>query len=463
MANTDDPALAWIRETWAGDAEGPARPAGDRVRVGNAPLSYGAFEVTVGVYPNVPGPDELLAEMAAAGYEGTELGPPGYLGEGDELPERLERHGLALTGGWCPSCASASPNASTTTSRTLERTLDLFEAAGAGAARPVFGDAGSAERRANPGAARRASTTAAGAAGPTAFERAQRRRAGARLRADAPSAHVDVRRVAAGDRARARADRRRRARRHRPPAPRRRRPDRVDPRAGASASNYVHVKDVRLDVVRAGRRRARGRARGLAARACSASSATATSTCRAFFDALRDVGYDGWIVVEQDRIPRPDEELRRVGGGAGPQPRVAAASTRASDGAAELRPDRTRRPRHGREPRHRPRPRARAPGRRARPSSPGCATRPTPRRRRRARPRPARRSPRSAPRVDVDRRAPRPPRRARQQRGRRHEPRRARRDRGGVGRGPRRQPQGPLLRVPGRGPVHGAAPASGGS
>ena len=72
------------------------------MRVANAPLSYGAFEVTVGVYPNVPGPDELLAEMAAAGYEGTELGPPGYLGEGDELRARLDAHGLALTGGWCP-------------------------------------------------------------------------------------------------------------------------------------------------------------------------------------------------------------------------------------------------------------------------------------------------------------------------------------------------------------------------
>ena len=30
----------------------------------------------------------------------------------------------------------------------------------------------------------------------------------------------------------------------------------------------------------------------------------------AFFDALRGIGYDGWIVVEQDRIPREDEQLR---------------------------------------------------------------------------------------------------------------------------------------------------------
>ena len=60
------------------------------MKVANAPLSYGAFELTVGIYPNVPGPDELLAAIAAAGYEGTELGPPGYLGDGDELRARLD-------------------------------------------------------------------------------------------------------------------------------------------------------------------------------------------------------------------------------------------------------------------------------------------------------------------------------------------------------------------------------------
>ena len=43
------------------------------MRIANAPLSYGAFELTVGVHPNVPGPEELLAEIASAGYDGTEL------------------------------------------------------------------------------------------------------------------------------------------------------------------------------------------------------------------------------------------------------------------------------------------------------------------------------------------------------------------------------------------------------
>src|SRR5262245_53447692 len=120
------------------------------MRVANAPLSYGAFEMTVGIYPNVPGPDELLAAMAAAGYEGTELGPPGYLGAGDELRSRLERHRLVLTGGWCPVRLS-EPQQLDEDLAELRGTLDLFEAAGTVDARPVFGDGGSPERLANPG------------------------------------------------------------------------------------------------------------------------------------------------------------------------------------------------------------------------------------------------------------------------------------------------------------------------
>ena len=54
-------------------------------RVANAPLSYGAFEMTVGTDFAVPDPERILEAIGAAGYEGTDLGPPGYLGEGDVL------------------------------------------------------------------------------------------------------------------------------------------------------------------------------------------------------------------------------------------------------------------------------------------------------------------------------------------------------------------------------------------
>jgi inosose dehydratase len=67
------------------------------IRIANAPVSYGAYELTIG-NPDVPDAELVLAAIAAAGYEGTELGPLGYYGEGKRLRERLRRHGLALVG-----------------------------------------------------------------------------------------------------------------------------------------------------------------------------------------------------------------------------------------------------------------------------------------------------------------------------------------------------------------------------
>lgn len=276
------------------------------LRVGNAPLSYGAFEVTVGVYPNVPGPDELLAEMASAGYEGTELGPPGYLGEGDELGARLERHGLEPTGSWCPLRFS-EPAVLEEDLTQLSHTLDLLDSAGGNGAHPVFGDGGSDERRANPGRG-----------GPSLDEGGWRRWADgvaraqelARARGYEPTLHphtstyvespseieraleltdigvlVDTGHLVLGG---------------------------GDPieaiRAWGARVNYVHVKDVRLDVVRGVvEERAdilEGWRRGMF---CELGQGDVDLA--AFFDALRAAGYDGWVVVEQDRIPRADEPL----------------------------------------------------------------------------------------------------------------------------------------------------------
>ena len=74
------------------------------MKVANAPLSYGAFEMTVGTDFPVPDPARVLEAIAAAGYAGTELGPPGYLGVADLggpgagrrlRPDRLQRPGRA--------------------------------------------------------------------------------------------------------------------------------------------------------------------------------------------------------------------------------------------------------------------------------------------------------------------------------------------------------------------------------
>jgi inosose dehydratase len=70
------------------------------VKIGNAPVSYGAFEVTVGIHDGVPTADEVLDAVQQAGYEGIDLGPLGYLGTGPDLRTALESRGLLLTGGY---------------------------------------------------------------------------------------------------------------------------------------------------------------------------------------------------------------------------------------------------------------------------------------------------------------------------------------------------------------------------
>lgn len=70
------------------------------ISVANAPISYGAFELTVGIYPNVPDGEGVLDRVREAGYAGIDLGPVGYLGLGDQLAENLESRGLGLTGGY---------------------------------------------------------------------------------------------------------------------------------------------------------------------------------------------------------------------------------------------------------------------------------------------------------------------------------------------------------------------------
>jgi inosose dehydratase len=123
------------------------------VRVANAPLSYGAFEMTVGTDFAVPDPVDVLTAIAEAGFAGTDLGPPGYLGEGDELRRRLQDEGLGIAGGFVPIAFSERARWDEGLAG-LAHTLDLFDAAaanGASSARPVLCDAGGPDRVANPG------------------------------------------------------------------------------------------------------------------------------------------------------------------------------------------------------------------------------------------------------------------------------------------------------------------------
>jgi inosose dehydratase len=126
----------------------------DGMVVANAPCSYGAFEITVGVDPHVPPGEELLEAVSHAGYRGIDLGPLGYLGSVDDLPERLRSRDLTLAGGYF-EVAFSEPEQLPGELVRLDRLLDVFDAAanGGAPARPTLADAGSESRRAYPGRA----------------------------------------------------------------------------------------------------------------------------------------------------------------------------------------------------------------------------------------------------------------------------------------------------------------------
>ena len=131
-----------------------ARQPDAGVLVANAPCSYGAFEITVGVDPRVPDAKEMLDRVAGAGYSGIDLGPVGYLGTSSDLGKRLSSRNLVLAGGYVPLPFS-DPEALEAELNYLDSLLDIFDSCDAGPVppRPTLADAGSADRRAAPGQA----------------------------------------------------------------------------------------------------------------------------------------------------------------------------------------------------------------------------------------------------------------------------------------------------------------------
>ena len=94
--------------------------------VANAPVSYGAFEVTIGFDPNVPDGDAILDEVAAAGYAGIDLGPVGYLGSTEDLGAKLAQRGLGLAGAYL-ELPYADLDALQATLPELDAMLDIFD------------------------------------------------------------------------------------------------------------------------------------------------------------------------------------------------------------------------------------------------------------------------------------------------------------------------------------------------
>lgn len=119
------------------------------VHVANAPISWGAFELTVGSHPGVPDADRILELLVEAGYEGIDLGPVGYLGRGDAIRSRLADRRLGLAGGYI-ELPMSDHDALAAKLTELDELLDTFDEAAADHGpkpKPTIADGGAPHRR----------------------------------------------------------------------------------------------------------------------------------------------------------------------------------------------------------------------------------------------------------------------------------------------------------------------------
>ncbi len=80
------------------------------MRVASAPVSFGVDEIMLDD-AWMPAPDDMLDWMVDIGFEGTELGMPGYMGDGPAVNERLTSRGLELVGSFLPQHFSRAEKA----------------------------------------------------------------------------------------------------------------------------------------------------------------------------------------------------------------------------------------------------------------------------------------------------------------------------------------------------------------
>lgn len=92
------------------------------IKVAGAPISWGIWDDR----SEVPG-THVLDDLAACGYDGTELGPPGYFGDSGELRSGLSERGLSLVGAFLPLPYSKAELAEENV-RSAVSTLDMLEA-----------------------------------------------------------------------------------------------------------------------------------------------------------------------------------------------------------------------------------------------------------------------------------------------------------------------------------------------
>ncbi|MDR6971637.1 sugar phosphate isomerase/epimerase [Leifsonia shinshuensis] len=279
------------------------------VTVAGAPVSFGVFEMTPDGAATLSA-DDILDILAETGYAGVDLGPLGFLGRGRVLRDRLASRGLELAGGWV-ELPFTDDEAFRASLLDLDAALAVFSEAAEAAPRrlpkPTLADSGSPERRRAPG-------SGIGALDPSGWERlaANAAIAADRVRAAGfePTFHhhagtfvespeeigvflerVDVGLtldtghllIGGGDPVAALT-------------------------AWAGRINHLHLKDVDRSelhaVLSAG-----GGMREVWSSGAFVAFGSGDIDLAAVLAAVEAIGFDGWIVVEQDVLPAPDVSL----------------------------------------------------------------------------------------------------------------------------------------------------------
>jgi inosose dehydratase len=277
------------------------------IAVANAPCSYGAFEETVDSDPFVPTPSNVLDQVAAAGYSGIDLGPPGYLGDTSEIGEMLAVRKLTLAGGFMPLPFGDRALLDDEMPR-LHELLDIFDATGSLAPRPkpTLADAGTPSARLMPAAERETEALqrslrwwqayadgvrlAADACRERGYEPTFHHHVGSRIETpqeierlleltDVPLCLDNGHLAVAGG-------------------------DAVDGiRRWGERINHVHMKDADIDAIQTLVQQ-RAPVEELWQRQVFRPLGEGQLRCHEILDALREIGYRGWLVVEQDIVPQ---------------------------------------------------------------------------------------------------------------------------------------------------------------
>lgn len=115
-------------------------------RIASAPVNLGIYG---GVDTSAVDLDAVLAGVAAAGYDGMELGPPGLFGTPAQVAERFARHGLAIVGAYVPLHLAGDAATFSRDLDAMRRTLHELAAGGPDTV-AILADEGSPELLVNP-------------------------------------------------------------------------------------------------------------------------------------------------------------------------------------------------------------------------------------------------------------------------------------------------------------------------